>query len=334
MPLRLMPWAPQYGTGMQLDSGAEEDPSQAEVDTSVERSDWVAVEPKGDPPAALQIVDGVRRAEAHAIDDGPEGEPLLGLFGSLAAGVVRCDVGSASIPEQHLHVGRRYLQAGGDPHDRTVPAGSTNLTFHAEVVRSAAGANSLLSHLNNLMLQAEAKLAESLSTDESILTFVDGPLHLRSPGRRVVGYVKRIHTPYVDVERLNLLTELSSFQRSPLFLISDRQNGYVRYAWYLRLANLDRLYHPLAGIIRLEAPGVLPLVEAARLADQSAQVLPRLASSPTRDPRAPQNLTPVGALEAALTHRLGDRLRIRRLIATALGAELPAPATVAGGTRW
>ena len=262
------------------------------------------------------------------------GEPLLGLFGSLAAGVVRCDVGSARIPEQHLHVGRRYLQAGGDPHDRTVPAGSTNLTFHAEVVRSAAGANSLLSHLNNLMLQAEAKLAESLSTDESILTFVDGPLHLRSPGRRVVGYVKRIHTPYVDVERLNLLTELSPFQRSPLFLISDRQNGYVRYAWYLRLANLDRLYHPLAGIIRLEAPGVLPLVEAARLADQSAQVLPRLASSPTRDPRAPQNLTPVGALEAALTHRLGDRLRIRRLIATALGAELPAPATVAGGTRW
>jgi hypothetical protein len=40
-----------------------------------------------------------------------------------------------------------------------------------------------------------------------------------------------------------------------------------------------------------------------------------------RDPRSPQNLLPVGALEAALTHRLGDRRWIGRLITAAVGRE-------------
>ena len=44
----------------------------------------------------------------------------------------------------------------------------------------------------------------------------------------------------------------------------------------------------------------------------SARSLPRFASDPVRDPRAPQNLYPVGALEARLRHRLGDPLLIRR----------------------
>ena len=39
-----------------------------------------------------------------------------------------------------------------------------------------------------------------------------------------------------------------------------------------------------------------------------------------RDPRAPQNLVPVGALEAVLTHRLGDREWIRRLLTAHLAS--------------
>ena len=60
---------------------------------------------------------------------------------------------------------------------------------------------------------------------------------------------------------------------------------------------------------------------AARLADQSARILPLLASSPVRDPRSPQNLVPVGALERALTHRLGDRRWVSRLITVTVGRE-------------
>lgn len=69
---------------------------------------------------------------------------------------------------------------------------------------------------------------------------------------------------------------------------------------------------------------------AIALADQSTLALPPLASSPIRDPRAPQNLTPVGALEAVLTHRLGDRRWLRRLLAASVGegADAVAAATV------
>jgi hypothetical protein len=43
-------------------------------------------------------------------------------------------------------------------------------------------------------------------------------------------------------------------------------------------------------------------------------VLPVFASQPGRDPRAPQNLYPVGALETQLRHRLGDAQLVRRAI--------------------
>jgi hypothetical protein len=50
------------------------------------------------------------------------------------------------------------------------------------------------------------------------------------------------------------------------------------------------------------------------LADLSAALLPRFASSAGRDPRAPQNLYPIGGLENALRHKMGDTLVIRRAI--------------------
>jgi hypothetical protein len=54
--------------------------------------------------------------------------------------------------------------------------------------------------------------------------------------------------------------------------------------------------------------------QAAELANFAAVRLPEFASTAVRDPRAPQNLVPVGALEEQLRHRLGDALTIRRAI--------------------
>ena len=320
MTLRLLPWAPEYGTAMQFDADAEADGPDDRVDVSIERSDWVAVQPAGRPPRSLQIVDGVRRAEAHAMDDGPDGEPLVGLFGSFAVGVVRLHGadggGKAHVPDELIHVERRYLQAGGEPVNRAVVSGGHGFAFRArrEPVTSA---NGLVDALNREMLDEEAKLAEELSRDESILTLVDGPLRdLRSPGRRVVGYVKRIVRWYVSAEQQRLIPTLATGWRTPLFRITDTR-GIERYSWFMRIASLGSHYHPLGGVMRLEAPGALAAAEAVALADQTALALPRLASSPARDPRAPQNLTPVGALEDVLTHRLGDRLWVRRLIVAA-----------------
>ncbi len=304
---------------MQFDADADEE-SRPEVDATVEGRGWSAVVPSSALPSAVQVVDGVRRVEAHAMDEGPDGTPLFGLFGSYAVGVVRCEGNRARILEDGIRVERCYLQAGGQPEDQFIPARSGDLRFVAKV-EPASTANGLIDALNRLMLDEEAKLAEELSRDESTLTLVDGPLRtLRSPGRRVVGYVKRIVNWYIPPEEQRLLLTLATGERTPLFRITDSQ-GNERYSWFLRIADLGAHIHPLGGIMRLEAPGVLPLPQAIALADQTAVVLPRLASTPARDPRAPQNLVPVGALEARLTHRLGDRTWVSRLLMAQAGRE-------------
>ncbi|MCO6502790.1 MAG: hypothetical protein J5I28_06890, partial [Acidimicrobiales bacterium] len=54
--------------------------------------------------------------------------------------------------------------------------------------------------------------------------------------------------------------------------------------------------------------------DAVRAAGRITATLPRFASALHKDPRAPQNLYPIGGLERELRHRLGDRdLAVRAL---------------------
>ncbi|MDQ4095419.1 MAG: hypothetical protein M3174_04335, partial [Actinomycetota bacterium] len=53
---------------------------------------------------------------------------------------------------------------------------------------------------------------------------------------------------------------------------------------------------------------------AAEIADIVACHLPTFAGRPGVDPRAPQNLTPVGALEQRLKHRLGNSTFVNRAL--------------------
>lgn len=328
--VRLLSWAPQYGTSMLADVDAPA--PRVEVDTAVETPRWRAVDPASERPRAVQLVDGVRRVEAHAFADGApldgeSGEPLFGLFGSFAVGAVRCEDGRAWFMEDAFRLERRYFQAGGEATDHVIP-GAGALRFTAEQ-RPEASANGLIDALNRAMLDCEAALAESLALDESALTLVDGPLrHLRAPGRRVAGYVKRVVHWYISPLEQRLLLTLRAGARTPLFRVSDPEDPATpgRFCWYVRIAELPTNYHPLSGIMRLETPGTLPLGQAVVLADQATAALTRLASSMARDPRAPQNLVPVGALEALLTHRLGDREWVRRAL-TAHLARAGAPAT-------
>jgi hypothetical protein len=66
------------------------------------------------------------------------------------------------------------------------------------------------------------------------------------------------------------------------------------------------------------------VAEASELADRSARELPRFASDAARDPRAPQNLLPVGGLESRLKHLLGDPLVLRRAVEVSLHNEVTA----------
>lgn len=319
MPLRLLPWAPEYGTALQFDADSDASGNGTVVDHTLE-GPWHAVTPELPAPDALQIVDGVRRAEANGLDEGADGSAVFALFGSLAVGAVRLDPGIARLLPETFRVERRYLATGGAPAERVLTSGAATLHFRAEVPTEASTANDLVAALNRLMLDQEAHLAESLSRDESVLTFVDGPLRLRAAGQRVIGYIKRIHRWYLDAERQRLLLTLRPGQRTPLFRITEA-GGSDRLSWFVRLADTGALFHPLSGVMRCEVQGTLPLSAAVRLADQATAALPRLASSPVRDPRSPQNLLPVGALETALTHQLGDRRWVARLITAAVGIE-------------
>ena len=326
MPVRLLPWQPEYGTAMQFDADPENEPAVI-ADISVERDVWAPVTSQTSAPS-VRIVDGVRRAEAHAMDDDFEHDPVFGLFGSFAVGAVACDPGGARIMSEHVRVARRYLHTDtGEVADRTLAAGNTTLTFQSRSANTASRANDLVAALNRAMLDEEARLAEVLSEDESVLTLVDGPLRsMRSSGRRVVGYIKRIQQWYVGRAEIELLPTLTVGERTPLFHIPANSEDTAhlaegRYSWFLRLPHTGPHVHPLGGALRLECSAGVSLDRAVELADQTAMLLPRLASSPIRDPRAPQNLTPVGALESHLTHLLGDRQIIHRLLAASLARE-------------
>ena len=84
-----------------------------------------------------------------------------------------------------------------------------------------------------------------------------------------------------------------------------------RYAWYSRLVPLRSPWHDHAGVVRCEVPAGIGIDAAVALADSVAALLPRFAGRPT-DPRAPQNLAPVGGLETWLRHRMGHAGIVRR----------------------
>ena len=337
---RLLPRSPDWGSNIDADDESSADSESVEIDTTVEGT-WRVVHPSGSAPSAVQIVDGVRRVEAHAIDDLDDGAIAYGLFGCYAVGAVRCEGSSAQVldGEGELLIARRYLQTGGTPQGHDFASGMARLRFEPVLRPKANTPGDLLHDLQELMTDEEARLVDALSANEDALTITDGRLRRRPKGRRVAGYVKRVQDWYIGPAERALLSELAVGERTSLFRITGGGDGgghgqQARYGWYLRIADMGAHYHHLAGIARLEAPDSLPVDVASRLADECALALPRLASSPVRDPRAPQNLTPVGALEDVLRRRLGEREWVRRLIVAGLRTD---PIPVAHGQdadRW
>ena len=145
---------------------------------------------------------------------------------------------------------------------------------------------------------------------------IDGPLRGRTHLDRAVGYIKSHHTSYLPPEQAAVVSALRPGQRTPVFTMGT---SWRRTSWYLQLPGTMGV--PWSGIVRLECSADLPVPEVTRLADLTARVLPPLASVPHKDPRAPQNLVPIGGLERELRHRLGDQhVLYRALRAAALPA--------------
>lgn len=303
--LRLDPWGTDYDSPIQFSEIESE--SAATVNPGVETNDWQPIRPEATGTyGELCFVDGVRRIEARVIADSND-NMIHGLLGSIGVGAVRIRSSSASFTG--IRVNRFLILGGGLLQEEHITVGDHSLAFEG----LASPQNSpidLLGELQNLMRTYEAQLGKELSLP-STCVFADGPLTYFATSRdQVVGIIKTIHIPYLSARYFSVVGSLLPGQRTPLFGIEDGK--YNRYSWFLRLAPRRALEHFLAGVIRLEVRAALGLECACRIANFSACELPRFASSPTRDPRAPQNLAPVGNLETELRHRLGDSLLIRR----------------------
>jgi hypothetical protein len=136
----------------------------------------------------------------------------------------------------------------------------------------------------------------------------------------VIGFIKRIFKFYLPRERLGLLAALRRGERTPLFALRSSRR-FLRFSWFVRLADPYLGASDLAGIVRLEVSEVVGVETARRLADASTAALPRFVPGRWRDPRSPQNLLPIGALEASLRRYMGDGRLVRRHIEALIAAE-------------
>ncbi len=308
------PWDPGYGLAFSsdLDGGALEE-SSAQLNLAVEMpaDAWAPVDP--DPtvavPDTILFLDGVRRIDARVWVYGSDPQPAPGIAASFAAGLVCCD-GAARIVD--VRVGRGLFTAASVADIVTRQA-----TYP---VRAATGGSldELSLALQQRLAEAEVGLALDFRATHAIgddLLVVDGPLRGRTHLPRTVGYVKTHHTAYLPATQAAVVAELAPGQRTPVFSMGT---SWIRNSWYLRLPGASGA--PWSGVVRVECSADLSPVEAVRLAAVTATVLPPLASAPHKDPRAPQNLVPIGGLERELRHRLGDtRLLYRALRAAAAG---------------
>lgn len=298
-------WDPGYGTSGDIDAL---DASSDVVDASVEVAvgEWQPVIPAGGPASGVvYFVDGVRRIDARIwVTDG--GRVLPGSCATVAAGVVACTASEAKVTEVQIQraVFTPPIDAAGSIH--------TDIGEFVHVPIRTGSPEDLYLGIHETMTDLETQMVPTAGLDDLIV--FDGPLRGRSVSRSV-GLIKTHHVQYLELAEQQVVSALDSGDRSPLFSIGA--GGFARWSWYVRLPGPRT--HGWAGIIRCEmatgsALGFDQVEEAARLADQVTATLPRFASEPHKENRAPQNLYPIRGLEQALRRRLGDQRLVQRAL--------------------
>jgi len=297
-------WDPGYGSGASdvLDLVPSDVPTDVGAEVPLER--WAPRRVDGVAPwDGVVFVDGVQRIDARAWVTGDDGVTRQGLCVSVAAGAVRCN-GTAEVLD--VVVDRALISpVGGADHLvtrhgvwRHVPVAEDDI----EVFDRAIG---------RLRASLEATLAQQVAVSGDQIV-VDGPLSQHRHLAGALGYVKTLQRGYGPPDVLRVAAELQPGERTPMLVIGE---SVARWSWYVRLPGA--IVHPLAGVVRCETSGDVSLTSAAELADVAARSLPRFASAPHKDARAPQNLYPIAGLERSLRARLGDQGLLLRALRSA-----------------
>ena len=286
-------WAPEFGASVKsLDLEKALEPANLEVDLPLK--DWQAIIPSlhADPISQLSFIDGVRRIDARLWIKEENGLSSPSVCATVAAGAVRI-VNQKAICE-HLNVRRYFLTASSLGEDIETKYGT--YLFHSledETIEKS------MSGVQRVMLDLEDEVSNELDPEFPVV--YDGPLRGRS-SKFSVGMIKTHHKMYLEGKALETLMSLKAGQTTPLFKIEGREH---RYAWYLQLPGLKA--HPLGGIVRCEIPAKTTIDQVKPFVHAVSATLPRFASEPHKDTRAPQNLYPIAGLERELKRRLGDQ---------------------------
>jgi hypothetical protein len=313
------PWDPGYGLAFSedLDGGAlEESSAELNLDLEIPAAQWRPISPDLIPrlPGTVLFLDGVRRIDARIWVHGRDPQPAPGIAASFAAGLVCCD-GAARVAD--VTVERGLFTTAPDATDII-----TRSARYPARLASGPGLDQLSLALQQRLANAEVQLALAFRAQHPAgddLLVVDGPLRGRTHLDKTVGYIKTHHASYLPAEQAQVVAALVSGQRTPAFTMGT---SWRRNSWYLQLPGTPGV--PWSGVVRLECSAELPPTAVTGLADLTARLLPPLASAPHKDPRAPQNLVPIGGLERELRHRLGDQQLLYRSLRAAASSPVAA----------
>lgn len=314
--VRVDPWEVDYGGQTPLGSFAPEDDDDVDAAVDVPPAEWQAVTPPVGPlPPRIFFVDGVRRLDTR-LQVRHNGSLLHGAFGSFAIGFVQVTAGTATFGD--MQAGRLLVFGSGHKPAHDVPVRGS-LVYRAEAAKEAKP-EAPLRHIQDSMRSTEGLLARRLTEASDALVVADGPLTFAEHGPgQVVGYIKQIMQLYLPAELHPMIAALPAESRTPLFALRKK---LPRLAWYVRLAAPRATESDFHGLVRLEVQASMGLPAARALADLTCRLLPRFAPPRARDPRAPQNLLPISALEQRLRRELGDALLLRRWIEELVAREV------------
>lgn len=333
--VRLEPWGVDH-LGSVQDAGVAADPEvgdtgaaappldRAALELEVPLADWRPLAGGGDLRAQqVMFLDGVRRVEARLLVE--DHALAFGALGSCAVGAVTCRPGERQAEYVEQPVVQRWCALGGGRAEQgalvvQAYAGGQHLQYQLTAT-AEHDVDAPVRLLQAKMLEAEGLLAGRLlpALGQGLL-LCDGPRPFLGADRRVLGYLKTVQVQRLPPPALNVVRALDAGERSPLYLVGAGQTA--RFEWYLRLRPPGAWAHTLAGSVRLQAyAGPDPasqLAWAKSVANWSCHHLPPFATGSHQDPRAPQQLLPVRALESTLRRRLGSAPLLRRRVVSAL----------------
>lgn len=289
MKFSVQAWAAEYGptAGLELAEGES-------IDASVElpEGEWRPLGVRAEPAPEALFVDGVRRVDANLWIEGPDGVAVLALAASYAAGAVLSNHKAVVVGEE---VRRGIFTSAANAESVATPYGPYQVHL----------SEGELAETLWLSLQGQMSVLEGLvaaAHADAPLIIVDGPLSHRRHVPGAVGYIKTQHVHYLPEKLRPILGALGAGERTPIFLIGG--GAWNRLSWYAKLPLKSS--GSVDGLIRAEVAAG-DIASARRVADVMTATIVRFASAAHKEPRAPQNLYPIGGLERRLRHRLGNR---------------------------